>query len=278
MQNTLEGLRSEIQNQSARVETLLKENASILQENSVSYSLKGNQIAINVYAIPKELEEGETVFAVVKAGDRVYETDLDENHQGTIYADYAESFQTTVAIRSAQGFRQEILEERYATEILCCDTEVSWVDTEHALLNLQVKACEERLPFNVEDIVTAEFIVIDTGIVEEHSGGASGARSKTVSMAVTTDGEMTTAPLEAIQGERIKAQILNSSEDYLLLRGDFSEYAQRRDGVRYEISFYIETKDGIIFKEQFDSVASFSKSEDSSFLGDGGGRLVPVFP
>lgn len=55
------------------------------------------------------------------------------------------------------------------------------------------------------------------------------------------------------------------------------DIAQRRDGVRYKISFYIETKDGIIFKGQFDSAASFSKSEDSSFLGDGGGRLVPVF-
>lgn len=63
----------------------------------------------------------------------------------------------------------------------------------------------------------------------------------------------------------------------MLFRGDFTEYHNRKDGILYDVAFVLETKDGLIYTEQYDYTASFSSDEDSSHGSSGDGMIVPVF-
>lgn len=276
IQHDLEGLQDDIRSQKSQIESILKEHASILLEQSVDYQLKGDKIQVTVFAVPKELAADETVAAKVIAGDAEYEAELDENGRAALLVEPDDMLKTIIQIRSENGVRQQILEERQTGAILACKTNSEWLDDSNAapgsrgLLNVWVTGPEFGLPFTKEDVAKAEFIVVNSGMYE--NGGEFGASSvETIDYGTIMDF------LESMQGYKIPAQILNASDDAMLFRGDFAEYIDLEDGIRYDVAFILETRDGLIYTMQDNYIASLSSSETSRHRSSGNGTLIPVF-
>lgn len=265
------------------LEELIKKDQSILSDSSVDYRLKGNKIRVELRAVPKTLSVGEELFARVYAGDQVYEAQADSDGLAVVETEMAEYIKPVFLIKSADGLRQEALDEVYTGSLFEADIETLWGETspgggnpdseaEKWGLTVWIYARNERLPFAPEEVTSAEFVVKNSG-VREVSNGIAEAVAAEVTVA---DGDFL---FSENAGDRIPAKEIQSvKEESAGYWADLSQYRDRKDGIRYDVYFCLTTADGTRFQTPYDAVASFSTDEKSrSDMTISGGVLTPVY-
>lgn len=280
LRGSVEDLRSGIQVQYGDIQELLLADQSIFSQTTVDLKPQNGQIAVTMRAVPKELAAGETMFARVTADGRQQEQRMDENGQAVILVDMAKTITPEFVIRSDAGVRQEALNEIHTNDILSSRIVGQW-DWDNAVdgkkpLNLWIEAYGDRgLPFTADQVEKAEFIVVNSGRKEGTQNGGSGSEP-VEAMAVSVDG-LTLDAFQNMDGDRIAAKPVSDSGGHGIgFWADFSEYAARKDGIRYDIFFWLTTKDGMHYGAP-DAAASFSSMPQSQSNSDGDGVLMPVF-
>ncbi|MEG0580138.1 MAG: hypothetical protein RR490_09500, partial [Niameybacter sp.] len=198
MQRELEYLRSECQNlnnslqrgmdnvsnklheEYGKVETLLTKEQSIFSETSIDLKGQGNKIVVTMRAIPKKMANTETLIARITAGEKVYEQEVASNNEAVMLIGMVETIQPMFIIQSEEGVRQETLEECYTGGIFDVNMGSEWEDRDSGsgismVLNLWTEEDASTLPFPTEDVEKAEFIIVNSGIVED-GNSAQGQR------------------------------------------------------------------------------------------------------
>lgn len=280
-------IQNTIDNEYENMEALLKEEQSIFSETSINLKLQGNKIAVTMRAVPKEMTTSEKLIARVVANNKAYEQEVDENNQTVILVDIAEAIAPMFIIKSDMGVRQEVLEEVYTSEIFTGRVFSEWDHEEDNSLKATMKlkawivADEEAPPFTENDIEKAEFIIADSGVIVEEQNSNQGH-----STAYSSSNEVSIkeVPLKdkygvgLLQGDRVTAiKELGEGKFLVGYSMDFSEYAQREDGIQYEIYFTLTTKDGVQYITPYNPIATFSSSPRSSSSGSGEEVLRPIF-
>lgn len=302
LRNSMGDLQYGVQSQYGEIQDLLSAEQSIFSQTSVELKNNDGQIAVTMRGVPKELASGETVFARVNADGRLQEQELDENYQAVILVDMARVIQPEFVIRSDAGIRQEAMEEIQTSDLLSSHFICMW-DLNNAVdnkkpLSLWIEPYGEGgLPFAADQVEKAEFILVNSGVVESSQNQGSGSGSAT-SMAVPAEG-LNMEAFQTLEGERIPAHPMSEQEymEELAARAgdgipagtvsgmesygvgfwaDLSEYAARKDGIRYDVFFMLTTKDGMHYGTP-DAVASFGSTQKSTSTSDGEGALMPIF-
>lgn len=280
-------IQNTIDNEYENMEALLKEEQSIFSETSINLKLQGNKIAVTMRAVPKEMTTSEKLIARVVTNNKAYEQEVDENNQAVMLVDIAEAIAPMFIIKSDMGVRQEVLEEVYTSEIFTGRVFSEWDYEEDNSLKATTKlkawivADEEAPPFTENDIKKAEFIIVDSGVIVEEQNSNQG---RSTAYSSSNEVSIKEVPLKdkygvgSLQGDRVVA-IKESGEGKFLVgySMDFSEYAQREDGIQYEIYFTLTTKDGVQYITPYNPIATFSSSPRSSSSGSGDEVLRPIF-
>lgn len=282
LENNLQNSISDIQHIYRNVEELIKKEQSIFLTSSVDFKLQGNKIAVTMKAVPKEIASTEKLVARIIANGEVYEQEADENNQAVILVDMAETLKPMFIIKSDTGLRQESLDELYTSEIFTVNVFSEWADESNSLedkmiLNLWIEANENALPFTENDIEKAEFIITDSGIIEEPNSnqGYGGASTSDRVIPMDDKGEYY---FNQLQGDTVPATKLSGEGKFVIgYSADFSEYLNSEEGIRYEIYFNLITKDGVQYITPYNSVASFSLSKGGRGSSSGDDILRPIF-
>lgn len=264
-------IKSEMINQNQKLEEQLQKDRSIFAETSVTLELREDKIAVSMYAMPKEMEQGEMLVAQVVADGQIYEQEMGEGNRTEILIERCNLIKPSFIIKSDVRVRREVLEAISTRELFLIHISGNWLE-EAFCVSIEE---EKILPFEADDIVSAEFIIVDSGIArtQPNSGfGWGGASSKESSM------EEAAKFFDELQGERltaIKMPGITSSE--ITYRVDLSEYINKKDGIYYEIYFVMETRDGTRYVSE-NPVASFSFLEGSRSTGGGCETLRALLP
>lgn len=278
------------------LENLMQKNNSIFSHTTVDVKPQGKTIVITMSAVPKEADNGEVLIAKVTANGRDYQQEADESNQAVLVIDMADFIKPAFLLKSYTGIRQEVLDEIYTGELFTYNIEGSWSrqPERKMLLYARISARETGFLFAEHDIDRAEFIIRDTGIAKtsgsgNSSTGGSGSRSRggsgggSGSVAVSgTYGPRGASPtIEIPRGAHTPAAYgasgtaLNDGNT-MKYTGDFTEYAARKDGIRYEIYFLLTTRDGTQYVTPDNPIATFSVSDGANSTGSGSGVLWPV--
>lgn len=267
MQNEIRNIRSEVDTGYDDIEELLKEEQSLFSETSVDIKLKDNMLEITMSAIPKEIYNNETLIAKITAGDKVYEQEADDNGTAVIVVDIIDIIKPMFIIKSETGVRQEALPKQYTNQELTVDIHTEWGEQQSDSWNLDlwILKTEKELPFNKSDIAKAEFILIkkDDAIEEKYEAMIES----------NNDGLFSGLDSISIPAEKIAD---GEGKLYIGYTADFSEYADKQEGLRYEIFFVLTTKYGMKYTS-YNSVASFTSHEGGSSKGCGSDMIRPIF-
>ena len=269
MHNDIRNIRNETDRAYDNIEELLKEEQSLFSKTSVEIKLKDSKLEITMSAIPKEISNDETLIAKITAGDKVYEQQADKSGTAVILVDIIDTIKPMFIIKSETGVRQEALPEQYTNQELTIDIYTDWNDVDRDdqwKLNLWILKTDKELPFNKSDIANAEFMLVkmDHPVEEEYE------------LMIESNIDGLFADLDSIS---IPAEEITGGEGklYIGYTADFSEYADKHEGLRYEIYFVLTTKDGMKYTSPYNSVASFSSDEGGSSKGCGSDMIRPIF-
>lgn len=264
-------IKSEMTNQNQKLKEQLQKDRSIFAETSVTLELREDKIAVSMYAMPKEMEQGEMLVAQVVADGQIYEQEMGEGNRTEILVDRCNLIKPSFIIKSDVRVRREVLEDISTQELFLIHISSNWLE-EAFCVSIEE---EKILPFEADDIVSAEFIIADSGIVrtQPNSGfGWGGASSKESSM------EEVAKLFDELQGERLTAiKMPGITSSGITYRVDLSEYINKKDGIYYEIYFVMETRDGTRYVSE-NPVASFSFLEGSRSTGGGCKTLRALLP
>lgn len=264
-------IKSEMTNQNQKLEEQLQKDRSIFAETSVTLELREDKIAVSMYAMPKEMEQGEMLVAQVVADGQIYEQEMGEGNRTEILVDRCNLIKPSFIIKSDVRVRREVLEDISTQELFLIHISGNWL-VEAFCVSIEE---EKILPFEADDIESAEFIIVDSGIArtQPNSGfGWGGASSKESSM------EEVAKLFDELQGERLTAiKMPGITSSGITYRVDLSEYISKKDGIYYEIYFAMETRDGTRYVSE-NPVASFSFLEGSRSTGGGCKTLRALLP
>lgn len=278
LQDDVRSLEGAASAQERRIEELLTKQASLFSKTSINYSLQGKQLAVTMQGIPKELKNNETLVARITANGKTYEQPADANHQATLLIEPAETIQPSFIIKSANGVRQEALNEEYPLDYLTIPLECAWREPTQespegqAVLDIYLAPQDTTIPLQAEDIAKVECIVVNTGIVNGRSQVPPETAAPESVHGFNHEAEETAFP----KGDIVPAVKVNDNGK-LHYQADFTNYAERKDGIQYEIYLLVTSKDGMRFRNRYNDLASFSYDKDSSSSSSGGGELYPVF-
>ncbi len=278
LQDDVRSLEGAASAQERRIEELLTKQASLFSKTSINYSLQGKQLAVTMLGIPKELKNNETLVARITANGKTYEQPADANHQATLLIEPAETIQPSFIIKSANGVRQEALNEEYPLDYLTIPLECAWREPTQespegqAVLDIYLAPQDTTIPLQAEDIAKVECIVVNTGIVNGRSQVPPETSAPESVHGFNHEAEETAFP----KGDIVPAVKVNDNGK-LHYQADFTSYAERKDGIQYEIYLLVTSKDGMRFRNRYNDLASFSYGKDNSSSSSGGGELYPVF-
>lgn len=268
-QNNIQSLRNDVRNvnsaisgQEHNIQELLTKQASLFSKTSLNYALQGNQLAVTMQAIPKELKNNETLIARITANGKTYQQTMDADHQATLLIDSVEPIQPSLIIQSANGVRQEALQEEYPLQYLTIPLDCGWEDTK---LDIYLTPQQATLPLQSKDIAKVECIVVNGGAMEI-------INSRTPESAAEQ-----AAPMEAgkiPEGDVVAAAFINEDSP-LHYQADFSDYLDRKDQILYEIYLVVTSKDGMTFASN-QPIASHWSSKNNSRGSSGSGELHPI--
>lgn len=250
----------------------LKQAQSLFSELSVEQKLQGDQIAVSVYALPKEQRAGERLYARIEADGRTYEQELGMDGRTEFLIDKTDRIKPALIFKSESGERRELLEEVSTRELFMVKVTGLWMPESFCLALNEGK---NPLPFGEEEIKQAEFIIVDSGIVRTQPNSGFGQMQASVQ---ETSEEEVAEFYRGLQGETIPAlQMPWSDAPGIAYRVELSEYMEWKDGIYYEIYFSLTTRDGVRYVSE-GPVASFSFLDGSSSTGGGDDMLRPLFP
>ena len=273
-QNNIQSLRNDVRNvnsaisgQEHNIQELLTKQASLFSKTSLNYALQGNQLAVTMQAIPKELKNNETLIARITANGKTYQQTMNADHQATLLIDPVEPIQPSLIIQSANGVRQEALQEEYPLQYLIIPLDCGWEDTK---LDIYLTPQQATLPLQAKDIAKVECIVVNGGAMEI-------INSRTPESAAEQAVPAPTAPMEAgkiPEGDVVAAAFINEDSP-LHYQADFSDYLDRKDQILYEIYLVVTSKDGMTFASN-QPIASHWSSKNNSRGSSGSGELHPI--
>lgn len=268
-QNNIQSLRNDVRNvnsaisgQEHNIQELLTKQASLFSKTSLNYALQGNQLAVTMQAIPKELKNNETLIARITANGKTYQQTMNADHQATLLIDPVEPIQPSLIIQSANGVRQEALQEEYPLQYLIIPLDCGWEDTK---LDIYLTPQQATLPLQAKDIAKVECIVVNGGAMEI-------INSRTPESAAEQ-----AVPMEAgkiPEGDVVAAAFINEDSP-LHYQADFSDYLDRKDQILYEIYLVVTSKDGMTFASN-QPIASHWSSKNNSRGSSGSGELHPI--
>lgn len=284
-QNEIQRLRDDVRSvdgavsgQENRIEELLTKQASLFSQTSIRYTLQGKQLAVTMQGIPKELKNNETLIARITANGKTYEQTTDANHQATLLIDPMESFQPSFIIKSANGVRQEALNEEYPLDYLAIPIGCGWKEPTQEypegqpVLDIYLTPQKSTIPLQADDIAKVECIVVNTGIVDGRSSVPPEEAAPEPVREFPHESDETAFP----EGDIVPAVKINDG-DYLHYQADFTSYTEHKDGIQYEIHLLVTTKNGMTFRSKYNYIADFSYNKDGSSASSGSGELYPVF-
>ncbi len=274
-QNNIQSLRNDVRNvnsaisgQEHNIQELLTKQASLFSKTSLNYALQGNQLAVTMQAIPKELKNNETLIARITANGKTYQQTMDADHQATLLIDPVEPIQPSLIIQSANGVRQEALQEEYPLQYLIIPLDSGWEDTK---LDIYLTPQQATLPLQAKDIAKVECIVVNGGAMEI-------VNSRTPESAAEQAVPAPTAQMEAgkiPEGDVVAAVSINEDSP-LHYQADFSDYLERKDQILYEIYLVVTSKDGMTFASNQPIASHWSRKNNNSWGHSGSGELYPV--
>lgn len=272
-------VKSQIAYSSSDIKEELQKSRSIFTDMSSTVKLQDGTLVVTMRAVPKEVLAQEKLFARLTVGTQVYEAEMGAGNQAVLSIDAADVVKPAFLLKSDSGTRQETGETLYMEEFLYCDTSSHW-DAGRAVLNLVITP-SDSVVLTEHDVEKAEFVVVSAGAAREFdNGGAGGSGSAYASASGGWGGRVygedyIPEPVELPVGDKVEARLWNGgAEGTLSYRGDFSEYINRNDGIRYEVYFILTTKEGIRFATRSGRcVADFCEAQGSSNRGENGGRL-----
>lgn len=261
-----------------RISNLLTEQASLFSKTDVSMKLQGNQIAVTMKAVPKELQHNETLMARITADGSVFEQQTDANGTATLLIDPVESIQPSFVIQSPSGMKQEALEDMYVMNYISGSVHASWnheretVDNE-LILDLYLEDMPGQ-PFTADQIAEAHCIIVNTG---EQAEGEAAADYPAVEAAKMVKPEHAIEIGQIPEGDTIPVtKQADSNADTIHYQADFTAYYQRKDSIQYNIYFALTTADGITFVTMYNPVADFCQHKGGGSMGSGGESLRPI--
>ena len=279
--NTLNQLQTDVRNiennldrQYNRINNLLTEQASLFSSTDVSMKLQGKQIAVTMRAVPKELQNNETLIARITADGKTYEQSADSNGTATILIDPVDSIQPGFVIQSPSGIRQEMLPEYALIHYISGYVQALWnheSETDDTMLLDFYLADMDGQPFTADEIAAAKCIVVNTG--EQRDGETA----VDTAIEITAPEQWPTRSQIPQGDELVAVKQTDSTEDTVHYQVNLADYFQRQDGIRYNVYFLLTTTDGITFFTRDSAIADFSATKDTSSYGSGGGALFPIF-
>lgn len=271
LKSSLQILQSETNSRFLSLESSLKKEQSLFSAADADYGLEGNKIAVSLHVVPKELSEDEVIIARVYAGDRIYEKQADEDGRAKLLVDMAETVTPVLLIKSDRGLRQEALEETYTGNLFDAEVYSVWGDS-YSLVTY-ISPYERELPFDPEKVAKAEYVVVNSGELEVQNG--SGAAE---AVAIEAPYEDVIDIFNGETGERLSAVMMHGANTkHVEYSGDFSRYADRKDGFRYDVYLCLTMEDGTRFYTPSGSTASFAAGSVTATMADGNGQLVPIY-
>lgn len=266
MNTNVMNIQTNVDNKCREIKGLLEDSESLFSETSVNIKLQDKKLAVVMHAVPKEINNNETLIAKITAGDKVYEQEADQNGNAVILVDMIDVIKPMFIIKSETGVKQETLPDEYTDEALSVEIHTQWGEPEVESwdLSLWIVKTDKELPFEKSDIAKAEFLLIE--IDEEYEEKYEEYLTNNV---LSGDFDFVSIPAEEIAGSEGKLMIGYTA--------DFSKYADKNEGSHYEIHFVLTTKDGTKYMSPYNPVASFTSHDDGCSKGSGSDSIRPIF-
>lgn len=285
IQNNVRNIENDFDHQYNRINELLTEQASLFTKTDISMKLAGNKIAVTMQAVPKELQNDETLIARITANGILYDQPADKNGSATILIDPAEYIQPSFIMQSPSGIRQQMLTDYDVStmEYLSGYVHSSWEDTpdRNGDMVLGIYLLDGKgLPFAVDEIAEVKCIVVNTG-----EKGREGTRENSIAAvpeaeAVYVDKpEQISSPDSIPEGDTyIAVKQADSTDDEPHYQADFlDKYSKEADNIRYNVYLVITTTDGMRFATTGSKLADFWFGEKNSSTGAFDTTLFPIF-
>lgn len=264
---TIKDLEKHVTEGDNEIKELLKEEQSIFSHTSVDIALKNNKFVVTMQAVPKELKGGEKIIAKVIANGKEYEKEVDENNRAVMEVEIANTIKPIFIIKSDTDIKQEALKKKHTSEIFTDLVSSEWVEDEEDASKMRLDAWING-DFKEEDIVSAKFIVVDSGVVLE--------ANESYSSHFEGEGPME-LPKSEIEGTIMPAEKITSEEEMKIgYSGDFSKYMLEGKGIVYNVYFSITKKDGMQYTTPYGPIATYSCVGGFKNMSVGEERLMPI--
>lgn len=277
LSNSMISMENKVSNGYLEVENMIKKDGSMFSGTSVTYKLKGKKLLIQMQAFPKEISNEEELFARVYAGEAMYEEKADAEGYAEILIDMAETVKPVFVMKSENGTRQEAMEETYTGYLFEADVYSTWGYSEGDMkwrLTTWVNAREDSLPFDPEEVETAEYIIKSLGAAEETNTDSGVGQAVEEAQYLSREEEVRgLSGAERVPAVKRDGENKKTAEYY----ADLSAYGERKDGIQYGVYLCLTMKDGTVFYTPFDSVSTFSSHKNTSEQSSTYGRMVPVY-
>ena len=282
IQNNIRNIENGFSQQYNRIDELLTEQASLFSETGISMKLAGNQIAVTMTAVPKELANNETLTARITAGEKIYEQPVNANGSTTILIDPAEYIKPCFVIQSPSGIRQQTLGDVYTMNALNGYVHSSWEDTagnsSDMVLGIYLPDMKGQ-PFTADEIAEVACIVVNTGEKGREGTGENAIAAIPEAEAVYMgEPEQLSSPDAIPEGEEyIAVKQADSTADEPHYQADFLDrYSKLEDNIRYNVYLVITTTDGMRFATTGSRLADFWYADKHSSAGAYDTALFPI--
>ncbi len=285
IQNNIRNIENGFDRQYNRIDERLTKQASLFTKTDISMKLAGNKIAVTMQAVPKELQNNETLIARINANGKTYNQPANQDGRATILIDPAEYIQPSFIIQSPTGIRQQMLTDYdvYTMEYLSGYVHSSWEDTAdgNGDMVLGIYLLDAKgLPFTADEIAEVKCIVVNTG-----EKGREGTRESSIAAVAEAEAvyagkpEQISSPDSIPEGDTyIAAKQADSTADELHYQADFlDKYSNEADNLRYNVYLVITTTDGMRFATTGSKLADFWFADKHSSSGAYDTALFPVF-
>lgn len=271
--NQLNSMYTQISRQKEQITELkeyVEKSQSLFHETRADMKFRDGKLYVTAEAIPKSQSEGQQVIAGIQAGDRVYEAFLDDDGRAVLEVDVSSSLQPYFKIINGDETVTEYTDKITPAAQMEVSISSEWDGTDQLQIILDSQA-EEAAGSSFGE---GTFILVKTGEIHPEPGTGYGGGSFRASASL--EGEAPDLPEEVPEGIRIPANRV-SQGDFAIYQGDFSEYAQKKDGSQYQVYFTVETDGGLTYLTYPNPAVEFSFYEGGTSRSTSGSRMYPVF-
>ena len=265
--------RSDIVNQ---VTEQLDKQDRIFDSVKTSLQYHDNKVALTITAVPKELKNGESIWASVEANGQAVQQKFDSNNQAVLYFEPVYSVVPKLQIKSNNGVRQQVLDEVVIVRTMSTRILGNWnheirnkiENNDWSLIVADIIIEPSQyfnkdtglIPFSIEDVVDAYCIVQQTDEVGMRGEG------------------YIAGPVALPNGERLNVSFVSADgAKEIVYRADFSKYQELKEDVRYAVHFVMTLSNGLTYCTEGSSILEFCYGNTNRPFSGGCADFVPVF-